>query len=348
MRSKDYEERRRKILFNIIRTYIETAKPVASKALVYRYRLKVSPATVRNIMAELEELGYLTHPHTSAGRIPTDKGLRYYVDLLMQEERITPYEKRRILSELLETQWAELEELLAKSAEVISELTDEAGLLFYAGARQTVLRGVNLIPLSENKLLFIMIGDTGEVHHVFVETRELPAQNKVEKFLRFINEELKDETVLSLKSKIKSRFLVPEYPFYSIFYDLLKLFLSALEKIEKKYLYLEGTSKVLMKPEFQDIERAKLLLNALEEKKEIIRILEQDLYRNEINIHIGEENPCPKIHDCSIITAKYRIGQRSLGTIGVLGPKRMAYGRIISILRYMADILGEAMETSLF
>jgi heat-inducible transcriptional repressor len=347
-KDEDLEERKLRILSTIIRTYIETGKPVASKMLVYRHRLKISPATVRNIMAELEELGYLTHPHTSAGRIPTDEGYRYYVDILMEEEKVSPSEKRKILTELLEEEWADLDRFLEKSVEVISELTDETALLFYAGAMNTILKKINLIPVSENKLLFIFISDTGDVHHVFIDSQNIFPKNKIVKFLQFINSELATDTIYNLKTKIKQRFLNPEYPFYSIFHDALELFLSALEKIEEHHVYFEGTSKVLMKPEFHNIERLRLLFSALERKRDLIKILKEDLNKEDINIRIGKENTYPFIKNCSIITVKYKIENRSLGVIGVLGPKRLAYGRVISILKYVANILGEVLETSLF
>jgi heat-inducible transcriptional repressor len=341
------EERRRKLLSNIIRAYIETATPVASKNLVYRYRLNLSPATVRNIMAQLEKLGYLTHPHTSAGRIPTDKGYRYYVDTIMQEEQLTPSEKKRILMQLINTQWDEIDRLLEKALEMVTKYTNEMSILLHDRAENIYIEKIDLIYINRYKILFVIVTDSGDVIHLYLENEELPSI-EVEKFLKFVNSELRGEAFHNLKNKIKLNLISSSNPFYHIFSLPLSLLVDVLDKmVEKEFFYL-GTNKIMRHPEFQEIEDLQEFIDMLENKVELIKILEEHLEHSDLNIQIGKENPYHCIHKCSIITARYKFRGRPLGIIGVLGPTRLHYSRIISVVKYVAEVLGQAIESTIF
>lgn len=343
------EERRRKILANIIKTYTETATPVASRTLVYKYRLNLSPASVRNIMAELEKLGYLTHPHTSAGRVPTDKGYRYYVDVIMEEEHLTPSERKRILMQLMNTHWDEINRLLEKALRIVSEYTNEMSILLYNRANNIYVEKMDLIYLNKYKVLFIIITDSGDVLHLFMEDeRGFPNVEEMEKFLKFVNAEFRGEPLSNLRNKIKVNLLSSRNPLYQIFSNMLILLINALDKIEQKQFLYEGADKIVRHPEFKDVKILRGIIEMLENKRELVKILEDDIQGSDINIHIGRENPYKCAHNCSIITARYKLKGRPLGTIGVLGPTRMAYSRIISVLRYVADVLGQVMESSIF
>lgn len=341
------EERKRKILFSTVKTYIETAVPVASKTLVYKFRLNLSPATVRNIMANLEESGFLVHPYTSAGRIPTEKGYRYYVEIVMHEEQLTPFEKKNILMQLINSQWEEITVLLEQALQIVSKYTDEMGILLYNRAQNIYVEKIDLIYINKYKILFIIVTDSGDVLHLFLEDETLP-KIEVDKFLKFVNSEFKDEALHNIKNKIKVNLMSSHNPLYHIFSSPVTLLMNVLDKIEDKEFLYFGTNKILKHPEFRKVANLHKLINMLENRIELITLLESHLEQSDINVQIGKENTCQDFQDYSIITARYKSRGRPLGIIGVLGPKRLPYSRIISVVRYVAEVLGQTIETAIF
>ena len=345
---REVEERRRKILAGIVRTYIETGMPVASKLLVSKYRLGLSSATVRNIMADLEKLGYITHPHTSAGRVPTDKGYRYYVDMLMEEEQLTPVEKKKILMQLLNSQYEEIENLMEEALDIVCNYTRQLSFLFYNRENSIYVEKINLIPITRNKILVVIITESGDVLHFFLEGEELPLQEKLEKFTNFLNSEFKGLSITNIKGKIKTKLISSPDPLYSMFSSYLKLFYKILDSIQGKQLLYQGTKNLVDSGLSGDILNLSSILTALEEKTGLIKLLEGDLKKGDINIYIGEENLCNFISECSIITARYKLHGKPLGTIGILGPKRISYSRVVSVVKYVADVLTQAIEGMIF
>ncbi|OQX84188.1 MAG: heat-inducible transcription repressor HrcA [Candidatus Omnitrophica bacterium 4484_49] len=345
---REVEERRRKILAGIVRTYIETGMPVASKLLVSKYRLGLSSATVRNIMADLEKLGYITHPHTSAGRVPTDKGYRYYVDMLMEEEQLTPVEKRKILMQLLNSQYEEIENLMEEALDIVCNYTRQLSFLFYNRENSIYVEKINLIPITRNKILVVIITESGDVLHFFLEGEELPLHEKLEKFTNFLNSEFKGLSITNIKGKIKTKLISSPDPLYSMFSSYLKLFYKILDSIQGKQLLYQGTKNLVDSGLSGDILNLSSILTALEEKTGLIKLLEGDLKKGDINIYIGEENLCNFISECSIITARYKLHGKPLGTIGILGPKRIYYSRVVSVVKYVADVLTQAIEGMIF
>jgi len=345
---REVEERRRKILAGIVRTYIETGMPVASKLLVSKYRLGLSSATVRNIMADLEKLGYITHPHTSAGRVPTDKGYRYYVDMLMEEEQLTPVEKKKILMQLLNSQYEEIENLMEEALDIVCNYTRQLSFLFYNRENSIYVEKINLIPITRNKILVVIITESGDVLHFFLEGEELPSHEKLEKFTNFLNSEFKGLSITNIKGKIKTKLISSPDPLYSMFSSYLKLFYKILDSIQGKQLLYQGTKNLVDSGLSGDILNLSSILTALEEKTGLIKLLEGDLKKGDINIYIGEENLCNFISECSIITARYKLHGKPLGTIGILGPKRIYYSRVVSVVKYVADVLTQAIEGMIF
>jgi len=345
---REVEERRRKILAGIVRTYIETGMPVASKLLVSKYRLGLSSATVRNIMADLEKLGYITHPHTSAGRVPTDKGYRYYVDMLMEEEQLTPVEKRKILMQLLNSQYEEIENLMEEALDIVCNYTRQLSFLFYNRENSIYVEKINLIPITRNKILVVIITESGDVLHFFLEGEELPSHEKLEKFTNFLNSEFKGLSITNIKGKIKTKLISSPDPLYSMFSSYLKLVYKILDSIQGKQLLYQGTKNLVDSGLSGDILNLSSILTALEEKTGLIKLLEGDLKKGDINIYIGEENLCNFISECSIITARYKLHGKPLGTIGILGPKRIYYSRVVSVVKYVADVLTQAIEGMIF
>ncbi|MDP8233992.1 MAG: heat-inducible transcriptional repressor HrcA [Candidatus Saelkia tenebricola] len=342
------EERKKKILTSIVKTYIETASPVASKMLVSKYRLDFSPATVRNIMAELEDMGYLQHLHTSSGRIPTDKGYRHYVDTIMETQQLTPSEKKKILMKLINAQWEEMENLLESALNVVSNYTNQMSVLVYYRARNIYVEKIDLIYINKLRILFIIVADSGDVVHLFIEDENLPKIDELSKLLNFVNSELKGEALNDIKNKIKKNLISSHNPFYHVFSNLLILLIEALENIEEKAFLYQGTNKITKCPEFNNVSVLHNIIDMLEKEVELVKMLESDFKGSDISIHIGRENPYQCAHNCCIISAQYKLKGRVLGTIGVLGPTRLPYGRTVSVVKYVSEILGQALESALF
>ncbi len=342
------EERMEKILTGIVKTYIETAMPVASKALVCKYRLKISPATVRNIMAELEGLGYLKNLHTSSGRVPTDKGYRYYVNMVIEEEQLSPSEKKKILMHIINTQWDEIERLFTHALQVVTEYTNQASVLLYHRIRNVYVEKIDLVYINKFKILFIIIADNGDVFHLFIENENIPSVDELRSFLKFVNRELQGQSLFEVKNYIKRKLISLDDSFYRLFSSLFNLLIKSLDNMDEKAFMYFGVNRIIQYPEFRDIDVLERVIKFLEEESGLIKIMEGDIGGSDVNIHIGGESPLMDIENCCILTSKYKVKNRALGTIGVLGPTRIPYARSISVVKYVSDVLTQALESAVF
>jgi heat-inducible transcriptional repressor len=342
------EERKERILTGIVKTYIETAMPVASKALVYKYRLKISPATVRNIMSELEELGYLKNLHTSSGRVPTDKGYRYYVNMVMDQEQLSPSEKKKILMRIINVQWDEVERLFMNTLQLVTKYTNQPSLLIYQRVRNVYVEKIDLVYINNFKILFIIIADNGDVLHLFIEDENIPSINELGSFLKFANRELQGQSLFEIKNYIKRKLISLDDSFYRLFSPLFNLVIASLEKMDEKIFMYFGVNRIIQYPEFKDIDILEKIMNLFEEGSILNKIMENDINASDINIHIGAESNYIDIENCCIVTSRYKVKNRALGTIGILGPTRIPYARSISVIKYISDVLTQALDSALF
>ncbi len=342
------EERMEKILTGIVKTYIETAMPVASKALVYKYRLKISPATVRNIMSELEGLGYLKNLHTSSGRVPTDKGYRYYVNMVMDQEQLSPSEKKKILMHIINVQWDEVERLFMNALQVVTKYTNQPSLLVYHRVRNVYVEKIDLVYINKFKVLFIIVADNGDVLHLFIEDEHIPSIDELSSFLKFANRELQGQSLFEIKSYIKRKLISSDDSFYRLFSSLFNLIINSLDKMDEKIFMYFGANRIIQYPEFRNVDILEKVMNLIEEGSVLTKIMESDINGSDINIHIGEESESMDIKNCCIVTSKYKVKDRALGTIGILGPTRIPYARSISVVKYVSDVLTQALDSAIF
>ncbi len=342
------EERMERILTGIVKTYIETAMPVASKALVCKYRLKVSPATVRNIMSELEELGYLKNLHTSSGRIPTDKGYRYYVNMIMDQEQLSPSEKKKILMHIINVQWDEVDSLFMNALQVVTKYTNQPSLLIYHRVRNVYVEKIDLVYINKFKVLFIIIADNGDVLHLLIEDEHMSSMDELSSFLKFANRELQGQSLFEIKNHIKRKLISLDDSFYRLFSSLFNLIINSLEKMDEKIFMYFGANRIIQYPEFRDIDVLERVMKLLEEGSALTKIMEGDVTGSDINIHIGEESAFMDIKNCCVVTSKYKVKNRTLGTIGILGPTRIPYARSISVVKYVSDVLTQALDSAIF
>ena len=335
------DERKQKILQAIIKDYISTAEPVGSRTIARRYDLGVSPATIRNEMADLEMLGYLEQLHTSSGRIPSSKGYRFYVDGLLPRQEMSDKEKA-LINSWYHAKVKRVEEVFQETAKIISRVTKNISLVLAPQLSQAAFRCLQFLPLDDHRVIAVIMTDAG-----FVENRiiDMPSGAGFEDFQRMalvINKVLAGETFESIKPSSFKR-IRDEIMDSTLYEAALELIRRSLDSEKTERLYLGGTTQLLNQPEFRDVEKVKELLLMLEEEQLLKDILHAHL-GDGLSVTIGHENKFSGIQDCSIVTATYHLDGELLGTIAVLGPTRMEYGKAMALLGYMNENLSGVIK----
>jgi heat-inducible transcriptional repressor len=343
MAIEDHEARKRKILKAIIQSHISTAEPIGSRTIWKIYRLGISPATIRNVMAELEEAGLIMQPHASAGRIPTDRGYRYYVDTLMEMQRITKEEEERIRKEY-STKLKEVEDVMRKTCRLLSEITEQAALFLLPRMKRALFKRIELISIDNSTALAILMTDTGLVRNAVMEIEDGITQEDLSKISRFLNRELNDVSLSDVKNFLLRRALAEKDSFFYLYKRAMEIaHLGSFLDYEDR-LWLDGTSYILEQPEFKDLKKMRILVRALEGKRDLLDILIVDADEEGTRVHIGSEIEYSDINSCSLVVASYKVRGRIAGTLGVIGPMRMEYAKVIPIVSYVADIVGKRIS----
>jgi heat-inducible transcriptional repressor len=334
-------ERRASILRALIGHYVRSGEPVGSKTLVERYNLDVSPATVRNEMAWLEDAGYISQPHTSAGRIPTDSGYRFFVDSVGREGKLPAAERRRIESFFGEPHF-ELEDALRQTAALLSSLTDHAAVVFAPALDRSTIRHVELVSLTGNRAMVVVVTDTGRVeNHVvaideYDEARLNTASEALNRLLEGRPLELAAGTILEELDHLP----VEARPAASAVAAMLAL---GITQHEAERVFLEGTSNIVDEHKFADLETVRLVIGALEHRRLLLEVLAESLAVGSVSVRIGSENQIAEMQYCSVITAPYGTGDSPLGSLGVVGPTRMDYRRTIAAVNEVSANLGRML-----
>ncbi|SFH57573.1 heat-inducible transcription repressor HrcA [Tindallia magadiensis] len=336
-------DRKLKILEAIIREYIESAEPVGSRSLSRRYELGVSPATIRNEMSDLEELGYIQQPHTSAGRIPSDKGYRLYVDKLMEIRKKANKNRVKIKSDILK-KYGELEQLLEYTSRVLSEFTQYTSIVLAPQVKKSRLKQIQLARLNDEMMLAIFITNTGLIQNPIFKIPADMKQEDLERISNFLNEEFVGSTLEDIESKMAENLKKELAKFHHTVYALLPEMFKTLEQVSDVTLYLSGTTNIFNFPEFNDLSKARAFLNLMEERKTISELISrQDT--SKFNVSIGSENKLQEARECSIVTTTYSLDQHAVGQLSVIGPTRMDYDRVISVLGQVSKMMNEILKS---
>lgn len=338
-------ERSIKILSAIVQDYIHTAEPVSSRAIAARYALGLSPATIRSIMAELEAEGFLYQPHTSAGRVPTDKSFRLYVDGLNSLEEPLEVDKQ-MLGKSLDAAGS-LESVLSETARALSVLTNCAGLMFMPRRPDFVIKRINFLALDPGSLMMVFTSSFGGVETRLVKLGPDMRKLDIEKTSNYLNEMAGGLTVKELRARIVEEMKKDKFLYDELMNGALKLGVMALDQEgghgamdPASDLYVEGKVNIFEQPEFRDdFERMKKLFAAFEEKGLLLKVLDRSLEGGGLHIYLGSESLVSGFEGLSFVTAPYSRGGAVLGTIGVMGPVRMNYPRIIPLVDYTAGLL---------
>jgi heat-inducible transcriptional repressor len=334
-----FSERERKVLQAIIMDYIQSAEPVGSRTVSKKYKMGLSPATIRNVMADLEEMGFLIQPHTSAGRVPTDRAFRFYVDSILQVRKLTKVDRDWIETSLQDEK-LDINEMMKRASSLLSLLSKQTGVVLAPRFGSNIFKHIEFIKLREKRILVIIVSKSGEAQNKIIESDEPMNQDELDKYSKYLTEIMGG---LSL-GEAKHRIMQEKVLFDKLMYRALQLSQKALEDEEKGDVYIEGQTNIIQSPEFADLEKMRALLLAFEEKTKIVKLLDKALFAHGIQIFIGAENEFNEMRDCSVIAAPYAKENFTLGTLGVIGPTRMDYSFIIPIVDYTARIVGRILE----
>jgi heat-inducible transcriptional repressor len=333
-------ERQRMILNAIIDDYIRSAEPVGSRSISKRGDVAYSAATIRNEMADLEELGFLEQPHTSAGRVPSIKGYRYYVDHLVKLGVVSESDLTTIRSFFAE-KMNQLEQIIQHAAMILSNMTNYTSIVLGPETFTNTLKHFQLVPISSETAVAIIVTNTGHVENRTVSIPPDMSMSDIERAVNILNTKLVDVPIARMKSKLYTEVGQELGRYVDGCERLLAVLDDALKSDDEHRVFLSGTTNMLTQPEFKDVDKVKTLLDLLEETPTLMRMFSS--VPSGIQVRIGTENGHEAISNCSLITATYSIDGQSLGTIGILGPTRMDYGKVINLL----DVLSKDMAVLL-
>lgn len=324
-------DRKKEILQAIIEEYIQTAEPVSSNAIVKKYNLDYSSATVRNEMADLEKEGFLDKPHTSAGRVPSAKGYRFYVDELLKDDNIS-LEEVIYLQSKLQTRVNQMEDLTKITTNTLSEITHYPTVSIGPNKHNQIIEDIKFVLLGTRTMMAIILTDSGIIKETIIKFDEDVTEEQVSSLTYMFNNKLKGMPLDSIDVPMEE-YILSEM---SSSINVIKPVLKEMKKVidEQGSLYYEGTNKAFELPEFKSLDLAKNFVNILDEEDLMIDTLNSNL-DDDIKVYIGDENVSDEFKDFSIITFNHKVHGKSLGTIGIIGPKRMDYSKVISILKYI-------------
>jgi heat-inducible transcriptional repressor len=343
MDSSALDSRSREILEQTVHLFITMGEPVGSRTLSKLNSQGLSAATIRNIMSDLEERGYLYQPHSSAGRVPTDHGYRFYVTTLMSGGGLGAPE-RLIIEEQIRPADGGLAELIQKTSILLSRMTGMVGFVTGPDFRHSVLRHVDFVRLAPRRLLVVLVSVAGQVTHRVVEIREDLSGEDLSQCARYLEEQFAGFTLSEAREMLLHRLREIEAIVNRLVRNALTIADAAFAEDLSSNVHVEGTSKMLGEPEFvRNIERAQQLLATLEERHRLVKILNACLEGGDLQIVIGSEAQVPDLEGISLIGARYKNGSQELGAIGIMGPTRMEYARHISVVDYIACSLSAAI-----
>ncbi len=333
-------ERKRLVLRAIIDNYVETAEPVGSRTIARKHDLGVSSATIRNEMADLEETGYIQQPHVSAGRIPSDKGYRFYVDALLEPHSISMPELGEIRKKIIGAQ-LNLDRSIHEAARILALLTGSISLVVTPSTDHLVFQHLQLVSLEDTGILVTLVLHPGIVKNKLIQTEQKYTSEQINEISLTLNHKLKGITYRELGPTIFAE-IIRDYG--EIGRVLVELVLQGLSEENGEQVYASGAVNILSQPEFRDVERAKALLEALEEKDRILNLLSSSSGVSGVQVMIGQENIHTAMQDCSLVTCTYYVDDNVVGTLGVIGPTRMDYGKVMAAVSLVSSSLSTLLS----
>lgn len=329
------DDRKIKILQAIINDYIRTGEPVGSRTIAKNYELGVGPATIRNEMADLEDMGYLEQPHASAGRVPSSKGYRLYVDKLMEDQILTAEEDLKIKQYIVDSAMLEVDKIVKQTSALLSELTKLTCVIEAPSVKKSFLKSIQLIKVDEHNLVTIILTDTGLIKNHIIKLQKVPDTNTLNKINEVMNARLVNLSIKQIDLEVINQLKTALGEYEELFNAILPALYETLNASDSSEVFMDGATNIFNYPEYNDIDKAKEMLSLLNDKESLMELFNP---QKDITISIGDENYKPQVKDCSIISAEYSFGNRPIGTIGLIGPRRINYSKVIAI---MAEVVKE-------
>lgn len=327
----------------VVEDYIETAEPVGSRTISRKMGQNLSPATIRNIMADLEEMGYLAQPHTSAGRVPTGAGFRYYVDYLLELRKLARPERDR-LQKTAGDAAISTEELVRQVSRLVSTFSRQACVVVLSRLSNQPLRSLSLMRAGSDKVLLVAVTRSGWVEHRLVEGEEGLSGDDIQAINNYLGELAKGLSLQQVRVKILLEMKREKARYDRLMRRALSLGARALDDGASAEVYVAGRANILEQPEFvEDVQKLKRILRTFEEKSVIVRLLDRALEGDAIQVSIGSENPVEGLSDISVVASGYRQGESTVGSIGLIGPVRMDYSHAIPLVEYSARLLSSIL-----
>lgn len=339
------DDRKIKVLYAIINSYVISAEPIGSRTISKQYDLGVSSATIRNEMSDLEEQGYLNKPHSSAGRIPSDKAYRLYVDeiLKIKKPKIDLIKKEKI-KQILTSESREIEHLIQNSAKVLSAITSYTAIAISPQLKESKIKHIQLIPIDSQQILMVLVSNSGAVKNSIFRLDKEVSEEQIMIISHFLNDKLRGKTINEISTQIATGVFKEIHQFKNILDSIIPIINQSMEDIDNIDLYSDGVTKILNFPEYKDLDKAKSFISFIEDKDLVVDLLLNNPISGNIEITIGNENIYDPIKDCSLITATYKLGDRTIGKIGVIGPTRMDYLKLVNTLQLFSVNITEIID----
>jgi len=340
----ELHQRRRKILAAVVDDYVETAEPVGSETLARKHDFGVKSATIRNELAAMSEMGYLRQPHTSAGRVPSDLGYRYYVDELMPMPTL-PLDESYAVKKSYDPYETEVEDIFQQTCRILADLTQYISLVTPPRVDVVTINQVALLSVKPGKLLVITVLSTGHIdHRVLDYTGSLSLAN-ITSITNLVNSRCHGTDVNNFTARVDEELPAEMRLLDWIYKRIITLVKQALVAATETEYYVEGASNILKQPEFEHRNRAAAILDALEKRNAVFQILSSTLLGNDVTVIIGEENRFCEMQDCSFVVSSYAIGGKPCGSIGVIGPTRMNYRHVVASVEFISSNLSALLTT---
>jgi heat-inducible transcriptional repressor len=335
--------RDREILKDVILTYILSAEPVSSRSVSKHGKLGLSAASIRNVMADLEEWGYLMQPHTSAGRVPTASAYHLFIGSMM-EARTVPGKERRYIEESLKGGGFDAGELMGTASHLLSELSSQVGIVVAPVMGETVLKAVDFIPVSGRKVLCVVVSTTGFIDNKVIETEEEIPREELVRISNYLTESFGGHTLRDIRDRLLRLMGEERAQMDRVLARTIELARSGFSVGEAQGVVVDGTSMLLSKPELSDVQRVRRMFEAFADKARLVKILNQCIQGGGVRVLIGEDSELTSELDFSVVATSYGVDERPLGTLGILGPSRMDYEKIIPLVNFLGETLSRALS----
>lgn len=342
------DERSQELLTLLIQAHIATGEPVGSRTLSKLTRDGLSPATVRNTVSDLEEAGYVEQPHTSAGRVPSDKGYRFYVDHVLEQTQLSGTDEATLQQGIIGDGWASADHLMTRATHLLSDFSAGVGIIVLPSLTQDRIKHIDFVRLSDGRILVITVSRAGLVQDRAIRIDEDFSQQELNSTARYLNENFSGMSLLAIRHELTRRLSEEKDLYDRLLQNAILLCECGLHETaeDAPEVFVEGTANMVTQRDFTDTAKIRELLRVFEEKSRLVKILNECIAPSipqPVSVRIGAENSLPSLRGCAVITSYYGFGDQVMGSLGVVGPVRMEYARMIGVVNYVARLLEQAL-----